>query len=156
MLVLTKIYFVNFFDALNSLGIPTVYDQAQATTAGATFVPTDIHPTNQTRADARRSYYDPYLQRPNFHVITGQHVTQLLIDGSSSNQAGSQTNDTGDQNGSGTSGSGGGGGLGFGPLGSNYTGSEPYKRHLRRVPEASGHRITGVEVCSGSYKLSLD
>ncbi|MCJ1250314.1 hypothetical protein MMC30_007540 [Trapelia coarctata] len=103
---------VNFFQALNYLGVPTEYDQAEGTTAGAAFVPTDLHPTNQTRSDARRSYYDPYASRANFHVITGQHVTQLLIEGVSENLA-AQNPSTGGN----TDGDGGvsGAGLGFGP-----------------------------------------
>ncbi|KAI9731389.1 MAG: hypothetical protein M1834_005295 [Cirrosporium novae-zelandiae] len=71
---------VNFFEGLNSLGIPTVFDSASAGATGAAFCPADIDPNNQTRSDARRSYYDPYSARSNFHVITGQQVTRLLID----------------------------------------------------------------------------
>ncbi len=71
---------VNFFQALNMLGIPTEFDPQDGTTAGAAFCPADINPKNQTRCDARRAYFDPYVGRKNFHVITGQHVTRVLIE----------------------------------------------------------------------------
>jgi hypothetical protein len=80
---------VNFFEALNMLGVPTEFDPQGGTTAGAAFCPGDINPKNQTRCDARRAYYDPYVGRQNFHVITGQHVTRVLVEHVKSNaQAG--------------------------------------------------------------------
>ncbi|KAH0547745.1 hypothetical protein FGG08_000002 [Glutinoglossum americanum] len=72
----------NFFKALNLLGVPTAFDPNDGTSSGAFFIPTDIHPENQTRSDARRTYYDPYVNRPNFHVVTRRHVTRVLFDGS--------------------------------------------------------------------------
>ena len=71
---------VKFFDALNSLGVPTVYDQALGAFAGATFIPTSVEPGNQTRADARVSYYDPISTRPNLHILTDQQVTKILME----------------------------------------------------------------------------
>ncbi|KAK4984995.1 hypothetical protein LTR50_006269 [Elasticomyces elasticus] len=70
---------VNLFSALNELGVPTAFDPNDGTVAGASFLPFDIDPNNQTRSDARVSYYDPYLARPNLWVSTGQHVTRLLV-----------------------------------------------------------------------------
>ena len=61
--------------------MPTEFDPNDGTSAGAAFVPTDIDPNNQTRSDARRTYYDPYVSRPNFHVITGQQVPRLNLAG---------------------------------------------------------------------------
>ncbi|KAK4985849.1 hypothetical protein LTR28_002086 [Elasticomyces elasticus] len=69
----------NLFSALNELGVPTAFDPNDGTVAGASFLPFDIDPNNQTRSDARVSYYDPYLARPNLWVSTGQHVTRLLV-----------------------------------------------------------------------------
>ena len=71
----------NFFRALNILGVPTALDPADGISGRACFIPTDLHPENQTRSDARRAYYDPYLSRPNLYVVTGQHVTRVLLDG---------------------------------------------------------------------------
>jgi choline dehydrogenase-like flavoprotein len=62
------------------LGIPILTDPNNGTGAGTMLIPNDINPENQTRSDARRSYYDPFSLRPNFHVMTGQFVTKLLID----------------------------------------------------------------------------
>ncbi|MCJ1367292.1 hypothetical protein MMC16_006424 [Acarospora aff. strigata] len=75
----------NFFDGLNQLGVPTQFDPNDGTSAGAAFCPTDLDPNNQTRSDARRSYYDPYISRNNLYVICGQHVTQVLIEGMAGN-----------------------------------------------------------------------
>jgi hypothetical protein len=63
---------------LNILGVPTAFDPAEGIEAGASFLATTIHPTNQSRSDARRAYYDPYINRPNFHVATGQQATRIL------------------------------------------------------------------------------
>ena len=129
---------VNFFEGLNYLGVPTAFDPQDGTTAGAAFVPTDLHPQNQTRSDARRSYYDPYATRENFHVITGQHVTQLLIEGRTYDPQASDPVSSGDLNGDGNS----------GEAGSNYT-STPSSAGgglgVRQEAAAQLH-ITGVEV----------
>ena len=70
----------NFFEGLNYLGVPTAYDPNDGTTAGAYFLPLDIDPNNQTRSDARLSYYEPFSTRANFYVSVGQHVTQLVFE----------------------------------------------------------------------------
>ncbi|KAI9894890.1 MAG: hypothetical protein M1814_000110 [Vezdaea aestivalis] len=77
----------NLFLAMNRLGVPISDDCSDGAVAGASFIPTDIDPVNQTRSDARRTYYDPFISRPNFHVMTGQHVTQILYDGLAANAA---------------------------------------------------------------------
>ena len=143
---------VNLFAALNLLGIPTEFDQAEGTTAGAAFVPTDLDPNNQTRADARRSYFDPYQTRSNFHVITGQQVTRIIIEGISEDQASSGPTSTGNINGNGPA-SGNTGGLGFGPSTDNTVpppAGEGSSRFVRRDPNMSNLRITGVEVSNFS------
>ncbi|MCJ1311298.1 hypothetical protein MMC25_004969 [Agyrium rufum] len=111
---------LNFFQGLNLLGVPTEYDEAQATTAGAAFCPQDLDPINQTRSDARRAYYDPFQSRPNFHVLLGNQVTQILIEGQANNAAASNTSSGGNETGEGPS-SGNNGGLGFGPGGGSPT-----------------------------------
>jgi choline dehydrogenase len=63
---------------LNILGIPSAFDPAEGIKAGSNFLATSIHPTNQSRSDARRGYYDPYISRTNFHVATSQQVTRVL------------------------------------------------------------------------------
>ena len=139
---------VNLFAALNSLGVPTQFDQAEGITAGAALVPTDIDPTNQTRSDARRAYYDPYATRQNLHVITGQHVTRILIEGISGDQPTQNPTTGGNNNGQGPD-SGNTGNFGFGPAGGPPPpppGTNPNRRFSPRDPSNSNLRITGVEV----------
>ena len=149
---------VNFFQALNMLGVPTESDEAEATMAGAAFCPSDLDPNNQTRADARRSYYDPYASRPNLHVILGQQVTQILVEGVAVNSVASSPT-SGDQSDGGAS-SGNTGGLGFGPAGGPPAVPADQSKVApsihRRDASSSGLRITGVQVldktpCSPDY-----
>ncbi|MCJ1417242.1 hypothetical protein MMC32_003584 [Xylographa parallela] len=135
---------VNFFDALNYLGVPTEFDQAEGSTAGAAFVPTDLDPNNQTRSDARVTYYDPYSTRENLHVITGQHVTQLIIEGITDNPATENPTSGGNTNGEGTA-SGNTGGLNFGPEIAPAPVAAPGTRLVRQASSLSQLRITGVQ-----------
>ena len=137
---------VNLFTALNYLGIPTEFDQAEGNSAGAAFIPTDLDPNNQTRSDARRTYFDPFTNRQNFHVITGQHVTSVLIDGVSSDQEANVPTFGSNNNGDGSA-AGDTGGLGFGP-GPTIPPAEGETSHrlARRDPSSASLRILGVEV----------
>lgn len=129
--------------------MPTEFDPNDGSSAGAAFVPTDLDPNNQTRSDARRTYFDPYVSRSNFHVITGQHVTRLLIEGVGSNYEVSNPTPGGNENGNGMNGMGSNEGFGFGPGGSTpaLDNSTAPPRVLRRQsPSTSKLRITGVEV----------
>ncbi|MCJ1280687.1 hypothetical protein MMC26_000004 [Xylographa opegraphella] len=135
---------VNFFDALNYLGVPTEFDQAEGSTAGAAFVPTDLDPNNQTRSDARVTYYDPYSSRENFHVITGQHVTQLIIKGATNDPATENPTSGGDTDGEGTA-SGNTGGLNFGPEIAPAPVATPGTELVRRTSDSSELRILGVQ-----------
>lgn len=132
---------------MNILGLPTQFDPNDGTSAGPAFVPTDLDPNNQTRSDARRTYYDPYAERSNLHVITGQHVTRILIEGVSGNTVVSNPTTGGNEDGNGPA-SGNNNGFGFGPGGStpplNGTSSSRFIR--RQDPDTSNLRITGVEV----------
>ncbi len=154
---------VNLFAAMNLLGLPTQFDPNDGTSAGPALVPTDIDRKNQTRSDARRTYYDPYVNvRSNFHVITGQHVTRLLIEGVGENEDVSNPTSSGDITGDGGA-SGDNEGFGFGPGGST-TPPIPGVRK-RQNPASTNLRITGVEVrfalllttnsCKSSKQYSL-
>ncbi|KAI4187460.1 MAG: hypothetical protein LQ348_004069 [Seirophora lacunosa] len=137
----------NLFAALNYLGVPTQFDPNDGSSAGAAFVPTDLDPINQTRSDARRTYFDPYVSRPNFHVITGQHVTRLLIEGVGSNFVVSNPTPGGNEDGNGMNGMASNNGFGFGPGGSTPTIENTTDARLlrRQSPSTSDLRITGVE-----------
>ncbi|KAL9120381.1 MAG: hypothetical protein Q9187_003059, partial [Circinaria calcarea] len=137
----------NLFAALNLLGVPTAFDPNDGLTAGAALVPTDIDPINQTRADARRSYFDPYATRKNFHVITGQQVTQILIEGNTGDDVASNPSSGGNVNGNGPA-SGNTGGFGFGPGGGpppTPPNEQASASIIRRDPATSNLRVTGVE-----------
>ncbi|KAG8527402.1 uncharacterized protein KY384_007554 [Bacidia gigantensis] len=136
----------NLFEAMNNLGIPTQFDPNDGTSAGPALVPTDLDPNNQTRSDARRTYFDPYVYRDNFHVITGQHVTRVLIEGVANNSQVSRPAAGGNENGEGGT-TGNNEGFGFGPEGSTPPIAEPPQSKLRRQNHASSNlRIQGVEV----------
>ncbi len=146
------ILIVNLFAGLNYLGVPTEFDPNDGTSAGAAFVPTDIDPNNQTRSDARRTYFDPFASRGNMHVITGQHVTRVLIENVAANPLVSNPTSEGNPNGNG--GSAGStdnsNGFGFGPQGSTPPLSTP-PRFARRDVNLSSLRITGVEVSDAYF-----
>ncbi|KAI9858036.1 MAG: hypothetical protein M1824_004502 [Vezdaea acicularis] len=135
---------INFFSALNRLGVPTAYDPNDGTTAGASFVPTDLDPNNQTRSDARRGYYDPYIGRPNFHVMTGQQCTRILIDGHSANPITSAPTTRGTENGEGSAGSG-------QPIFGENSGTPPPALHARDY--LNGLRANGVEFAADSSSI---
>ncbi|APA13089.1 hypothetical protein sscle_10g078590 [Sclerotinia sclerotiorum 1980 UF-70] len=69
-----------FLDGLRELGIPTLLDPNNGTTAGGMLIPNSLSPDNQTRSDARRGYYDGFINRPNLHVATGLVVIRVLMD----------------------------------------------------------------------------
>lgn len=124
------------------------FDPNDGSSAGAALVPTDLDPNNQTRSDARRTYFDPYVSRPNFHVITGQHVTRVLIEGLGSNYEVSNPTPGGNENGNGMNGVTSNNGFGFGPGGSTPALDNTTTARLlrRQSPSTSNLRITGVEV----------
>ncbi|KAL8973972.1 MAG: hypothetical protein Q9197_001785 [Variospora fuerteventurae] len=137
----------NLFAALNYLGVPTQFDPNDGSSAGAAFVPTDLDPINQTRSDARRAYFDPYVSRPNFHVITGQFVTRILIEGVGSNFEVSNPTPGGNEDGNGMNGMASNNGFGFGPGGTTPALDNTTDARLlrRQSPSTSNLRITGVE-----------
>ncbi|KAF8861777.1 hypothetical protein BDZ45DRAFT_647068 [Acephala macrosclerotiorum] len=68
-----------FLDGLQELGIPTLTDPNNGTAAGGMLIPDSINPDNQTRSYARLDYFDGFINRPNLHVTTHQHVTRVLL-----------------------------------------------------------------------------
>ena len=143
---------MNLFAGMNLLGLPTQFDPNDGSSAGPALVPTDLDPNNQTRSDARRTYYDPYVGRANFHVITGQHVTRILTEGVNGNNAVNNPADGGDSSGNGPS-SGDNNGFGFGPGGTTppLSGPPPSRFARRQDPGTSNLRITGVEVSKEKF-----
>ncbi|KAK6600270.1 gmc oxidoreductase [Botrytis cinerea] len=68
-----------FLDGLRELGIPTLLDPNNGTTAGGMLIPNNLSPDSQTRSDARRGYYDGFNNRPNLHIATGLVVIRVLM-----------------------------------------------------------------------------
>jgi choline dehydrogenase-like flavoprotein len=46
---------------------------------GAIWVPNSLDPAGETRSFARTAYYDPAKTRPNFHLIAGYKVRDILF-----------------------------------------------------------------------------
>lgn len=67
----------NFFEGLNSLGLPTAADVNAGTVNGAAYLPISINQATQTRCTARNAYYDPFISRPNLWISVGQTVTRI-------------------------------------------------------------------------------
>lgn len=74
----------NWESALKSLDIPEVFDPNAGLGAGGFYLPVNIDPRNQTRSDARRTYYDPWASRPNFNVLANTVATRILFDNGNS------------------------------------------------------------------------
>lgn len=71
----------NIIDATNELGITVPLDQAAGSPIGGYFCPHNIDPTDASRSSAREAYYNPVQTRSNLHLLTGQSVTKLVVDG---------------------------------------------------------------------------
>ncbi|KAB8297844.1 hypothetical protein EYC80_001640 [Monilinia laxa] len=69
-----------FLDGLRERGIPTLLDPNNGTTTGGMLIPNSLSPDSQTRSDARRGYYDSFVNRSNLHIATGQVVIRVLVD----------------------------------------------------------------------------
>ncbi|KAI1377500.1 putative GMC oxidoreductase [Hypoxylon crocopeplum] len=70
----------NFLEGVQELGIPANADPNGGNATGACIIPSSMMAKNQSRSDARTSYLDPVLDRPNLHLVTGYTVTRILHD----------------------------------------------------------------------------
>lgn len=70
---------------LNELNLPNMADMSSGNMSGAALLPLTVDPSSNDRSDARTAYLDPYLERPNLNVITGEMVTQVLLESVASN-----------------------------------------------------------------------
>ncbi|KAJ3461535.1 hypothetical protein MRS44_010088 [Fusarium solani] len=70
----------NVLDGFSELGIPIIDDPNNGTAAGAMLLPSSMHPTNQTRSDAREAHFNSAGHRSNLHIATGQTVTRLILE----------------------------------------------------------------------------
>ncbi|EEU43169.1 uncharacterized protein NECHADRAFT_46494 [Fusarium vanettenii 77-13-4] len=70
----------NVLDGFSELGIPIIDDPNNGTAAGAMLLPSSMHPTNQTRSDAREAHFNVADRRSNLHVAIGHTVTRLILE----------------------------------------------------------------------------
>lgn len=70
----------NWFEALQSLGIPTSAEPNEGLSAGGYYLPLNIDPESQTRSDARIAYYNPNIGRSNFNVQPNSQATRILFE----------------------------------------------------------------------------
>ena len=70
----------NVLDGFSELGIPIIDDPNNGTAAGAMFLPSSMHPTNQTRSDAREAHFNSAAHKSNLHIATGQTVTRIILE----------------------------------------------------------------------------
>ncbi|PNS18339.1 Cellobiose dehydrogenase [Sphaceloma murrayae] len=72
--------------ALNELGLPSIADMSSGDMSGAAVLPLTVDPDVNERSDARIAYADSMLERPNVNVVTGETVTQILLESETSNE----------------------------------------------------------------------
>lgn len=70
--------------ALKELNIPIAKDQANGNAIGGYFCPHNQDPESETRSSAREAYYNNFTNRQNLHLITGQQVTRIVTQKTSS------------------------------------------------------------------------
>ena len=73
----------NWVPAWITLGLPAK-DLWAGSTRGVMISPSTINPVNQTRSDAKAGYIDPLPPRENLVILTGQQVTSIIFNGSTS------------------------------------------------------------------------
>ncbi|KAH8148810.1 uncharacterized protein LAJ45_07153 [Morchella importuna] len=69
------------FKAWKQLGIPYSRDGTNGNALGAFYFSNSVDPVTRTRSYARTAHYEPVKGRPNLHLLTGQTVTKLVIEG---------------------------------------------------------------------------
>ncbi|ORY64903.1 GMC oxidoreductase [Pseudomassariella vexata] len=70
----------SFLDGIRQLGVPIIDELNDGVAAGAAVIPSSISANNQSRQDARTSYWEPVMSRENLQLMTGQTVTRILHD----------------------------------------------------------------------------
>ncbi|KAF4549066.1 GMC oxidoreductase-like protein 1 [Elsinoe fawcettii] len=74
---------------LNELGLPSMADISSGDMSGAAILPLTVDPSTNERSDARTAYLDPFLERPNLNIVTGQTATQILFEQNAPNSSSS-------------------------------------------------------------------
>lgn len=67
---------------MKEMGVPILTEANNGTGSGAMISPSCISSANQSRSDARTTYFDAAIDRDNLHIATEQTVTLVLLEGS--------------------------------------------------------------------------
>ncbi|KAF2465003.1 choline dehydrogenase [Lindgomyces ingoldianus] len=67
------------FEAWEDLNITGPIEHALGDAVGRFWMPSSIHPVNQTRSYARYGYYDPIKTRTNYHLLVGHRAEKLVL-----------------------------------------------------------------------------
>jgi hypothetical protein len=62
------------------LNVSTSYDGASGDSVGGYFATHAQDPSNATRSTARTAYYNPFVNRPSLHLLTGHQVTRVITE----------------------------------------------------------------------------
>ncbi|KAJ3718017.1 alcohol oxidase [Lentinula guzmanii] len=69
-----------FMDALLNMGVPINRDTGNGRNIGASVGPISVDPATMTRSHAGTAYYTPNADRTNLILLTGAHVTKILLE----------------------------------------------------------------------------
>ncbi|CAL1697277.1 unnamed protein product [Somion occarium] len=72
--------FPAFMDTLEKLGLPRNPDTGGGDSIGSLLFPTTVDKKDCTRSYSASAYYAPNAERPNLLVVTGAHVTKILLE----------------------------------------------------------------------------
>ncbi|KAI9801515.1 MAG: hypothetical protein M1833_002747 [Piccolia ochrophora] len=70
----------NFFRGWQSLGIRTPSDPSGGDANGVFWAPSTLDPNDQTRSYARTAHHDPSSTRSNYHLLTGNAASRILLE----------------------------------------------------------------------------
>ncbi|KAF2832260.1 alcohol oxidase, partial [Ophiobolus disseminans] len=62
------------------LGLPAPKEAAGGDAVGVFWLPSSQDPKSQTRSYARTAHYDPVASRPNYHLLVGHEVTEVVLE----------------------------------------------------------------------------
>ncbi|VDB94081.1 unnamed protein product [Peniophora sp. CBMAI 1063] len=69
-----------FIDALVDLGVPVNIDPTGGVNSGVYTGMLSVDPTSAVRSHAGNAYYQPNADRPNLQLLSGAHVTRVVLD----------------------------------------------------------------------------
>lgn len=67
------------WDAWTEIGIKKPKEPANGEAIGALQAPSALDPKTRTRSYARTAHYDPFVNRTNYHLLTGYQATEVLF-----------------------------------------------------------------------------